>query len=47
MEWLLIAVALFLAFTASCSRHYGLFAGCGGGLPFDAARNTDGPSACC
>lgn len=28
-------------------RHYGLFEGCGGGLPFDAARSSEGTSACC
>lgn len=34
-------------FIGDFSRHYGLFGGCGGGLPFDAARNTEGTSACC
>ena len=34
-------------FIGDFSRHYGLFAGCGGGLPFDAARNTEETSACC
>lgn len=34
-------------FIGDFSRHYGLFAGCGGGLPFDAAQNTEGVSACC
>jgi arsenite methyltransferase len=34
-------------FIGDFSRHYGLFAGCGGALPFDATRNTEGTSACC
>jgi len=40
-------LATHFDFIGDFSRHYGLFAGCGGGLPFDAARNTDGTSACC
>ncbi len=34
-------------FIGDFSRHYGLFAGCGGGLPFDAAPGAEGTSACC
>lgn len=29
------------------TRHYGLFEGCGGGLPFDEASASGGASACC
>ncbi len=34
-------------FIGDFSRHYGLFAGCGGGMPFDAAEDREGTSACC
>jgi arsenite methyltransferase len=34
-------------FIGDFSRHFGLFAGCGGGLPFDAVRNTQAVLACC
>ena len=34
-------------FIGDFSRHYGLFEGCGGGLPFDAAADPNGTSACC
>lgn len=34
-------------FIGDFSRHYGLFEGCGGGLPFDSVRNTEATSACC
>lgn len=34
-------------FIGDFSRHYGLFAGCGGDLPFDAAGPAHGDSACC
>lgn len=34
-------------FIGDFRRHYGLFAGCGGGLPFDAVRNAEGAPACC
>lgn len=33
-------------FVGDFSRHYGLFAGCGGGLPFDQCADMSG-SACC
>ncbi len=33
-------------FIGDFARHYGLFAGCGGGLPFDADRASEA-SACC
>lgn len=34
-------------FIGDFSRHYGLFEGCGGGLPFDASRNMQQGLACC
>ncbi|MHB1676200.1 MAG: methyltransferase domain-containing protein [Sulfuriferula sp.] len=34
-------------FIGDFSRHYGLFTGCGGGMPFDATRNSEVTSACC
>jgi SAM-dependent methyltransferase len=34
-------------FIGDFSRHYGLFAGCGGGLPFDASEPGQGTSGCC
>jgi len=34
-------------FIGDFSRHYGLFEGCGGSLPFDIAQNTGGDSPCC
>lgn len=34
-------------FIGDFSRHYGLFEGCGDGLPFDVVRNTERTSACC
>jgi SAM-dependent methyltransferase len=39
--------AAHFEFVGDFSRHYGLFAGCGGGLPFDAARDTEEAPACC
>lgn len=48
--WRMLRDTRFVAhfdFIGDFSRHYGLFAGCGGGLPFDADRNTEGTSACC
>ena len=48
--WRMLRETRFAAhfdFIGDFSRHYGLFAGCGGGLPFDAARITEGTSACC
>ncbi|OGA50328.1 MAG: methyltransferase type 11 [Betaproteobacteria bacterium RIFCSPLOWO2_12_FULL_63_13] len=48
--WRMLRETRFAAhfeFIGDFSRHYGLFAGCGGGLPFDATGSTDGPSACC
>lgn len=34
-------------FVGSFDRHYGLFEGCGGGLPFDAPEGRSDPSAGC
>ncbi len=34
-------------FMGDFSRHYGLFDGCGGGLPFDKAANSETASHCC
>jgi len=34
-------------FIGDFSRHFGLFEGCGGGLPFDAGVVTNGGLACC
>lgn len=34
-------------FIGDFTRHYGLFAGCGGGLPFDEGRSTGVTAACC
>ena len=34
-------------FIGDFSRHYGLFPGCGGALPFDQAAGVVGTSACC
>lgn len=34
-------------FMGDFSHHYGLFAGCGVGLPFDAGTTTASPTACC
>lgn len=34
-------------FIGDFSRHYGLFEGCGGGLPFDRETNPSSTSACC
>lgn len=48
--WRMLQETRFAAhfdFIGDFNRHYGLFAGCGGGLPFDANPNTDGNSACC
>jgi len=39
--------AAHFEFIGDFSRHYGLFAGCGGSLPLDAAGNAEGNSACC
>jgi hypothetical protein len=33
-------------FIGDFSRHFGIFAGCGGGLPFDS-DNTSQSNACC
>jgi hypothetical protein len=33
-------------FIGDFSRHFGLFAGCGGGLPFDETEGTSGQSCC-
>ena len=48
--WRMLRETRFAAhfeFIGDFSRHYGLFAGCGGGLPFDATGSTEGTSACC
>ncbi|MDZ4729535.1 MAG: methyltransferase domain-containing protein [Xanthomonadales bacterium] len=34
-------------FIGDFERHFGLFSSCGGGLPFDAERNTGVASDCC
>lgn len=34
-------------FIGDFTHHYGLFAGCGGGLPFDENRTTQEAAACC
>jgi arsenite methyltransferase len=34
-------------FIGDFSRHFGLFEGCGGGLPFDRESASNGSSACC
>ncbi|MGL6162520.1 methyltransferase domain-containing protein [Microbulbifer sp.] len=34
-------------FIGDFSRHYGLFEGCGGGLPFDTPANDSGEAPCC
>jgi SAM-dependent methyltransferase len=34
-------------FVGDFSRHHGLFAGCGGGLPFDARSDAVSTSTCC
>jgi SAM-dependent methyltransferase len=34
-------------FIGDLSRHHGLFAGCGGGLPFDRALADGGAASCC
>lgn len=34
-------------FIGDFSRHYGLFEGCGGGLPFDRDTSNGGASSCC
>ena len=34
-------------FIGDFSRHYGLFEGCGGGLPFDREASASSTSACC
>ncbi|MBB3060165.1 methyltransferase domain-containing protein [Microbulbifer rhizosphaerae] len=34
-------------FIGDFSRHYGLFEGCGGGLPFDTTANNSGEAPCC
>jgi SAM-dependent methyltransferase len=33
-------------FIGDCSRHFGLFAGCGGGLPFDQAQSAQATGCC-
>jgi SAM-dependent methyltransferase len=38
--------APYFDFIGDFSRHYGLFTGCGGGLPFDAAEPTQGTGCC-
>jgi arsenite methyltransferase len=34
-------------FVGDFSRHYGLFEGCGGALPFDASTGSDSSASCC
>lgn len=34
-------------FIGDFSRHFGLFAGCGGGLPFETNRSEGGSASCC
>lgn len=34
-------------FIGDFSRHYGLFTGCGGGLPFDTSSLAEGAPSCC
>lgn len=34
-------------FIGNFDTHYGIFAGCGGGLPFDAAETADPAKGCC
>ncbi len=34
-------------FIGDFSRHYGIFEGCGGGLPFDSVQNGGGAAPCC
>ena len=34
-------------FVGDFSRHYGLFEGCGGGLPFDTDQAANGGASCC
>ena len=38
--------APYFDFIGDFSRHYGIFAGCGGGLPFDDASHGEGASCC-
>jgi hypothetical protein len=38
--------APYFDFIGDFSRHYGIFAGCGGGLPFDAISPGTAPSCC-
>lgn len=39
--------AAHFEFIGDFSRHFGLFAGCGGGLPFDVARDAQAGLTCC
>ncbi|MBI2567626.1 MAG: methyltransferase domain-containing protein [Candidatus Schekmanbacteria bacterium] len=39
--------AAHFTFLGDFSRHYGLFAGCGGGLPFDGESRATPTSGCC
>ena len=48
--WRMLADTRFapaFEFFGDFSRHYGIFAGCGGGLPFDVAAGTPTVSPCC
>jgi len=40
-------LATHFEFIGDFSRHYGIFAGCGKGMPFDAKDGSDARSACC
>ncbi len=48
--WRMLADTRFapaFEFFGDFSRHYGVFAGCGGGLPFDRLESGKAASACC
>ena len=48
-SWKMLAETRFAPhfdFIGDFSRHFGVFAGCGGGLPFDAAQDAQS-AACC
>jgi hypothetical protein len=39
--------AAHFQFIGDFSRHFGLFAGCGGALPFDSQAAGSSPASCC
>lgn len=48
--WRMLAETRFAGhfdFIGDFSRHYGLFEGCGGGLPFGGSSEQDGEAPCC